>query len=129
MPLNPKWVVRSAWARQCRAHVTGGSQPREDRVTDQSAPPTPHSSVAAVVVLAAGAGTRMKSAKSKLLHEVAGRSLVSHAIRSGESIGPHQLVVVVGMLREQVEPHLAEVAPEVTIVPQSEDGYGTGHAV
>jgi len=98
-------------------------------VTDQSAPPTPHSSVAAVVVLAAGAGTRMRSAKSKLLHQVAGRSLVSHAIRSGESIAPHRMIVVVGMLRDQVEAHLAEVAPEVTVVGQSEDGYGTGHAM
>ena len=98
-------------------------------MTDRSATPMPDSSVAAVVVLAAGAGTRMKSAKSKLLHEVAGRSLVSHAIRSGESISPRELLVVVGMLREQVEPHLAEVAPEVTVVPQTDDGYGTGHAV
>ncbi|MFW6597325.1 bifunctional UDP-N-acetylglucosamine diphosphorylase/glucosamine-1-phosphate N-acetyltransferase GlmU [Propionibacteriaceae bacterium Y2011] len=94
-------------------------------MTEQSAEPR----VAAAIVLAAGSGTRMKSVKSKLLHEVAGRSLVSHAIRSGESIGPDRLVVVVGKLREQVEPHLAEVAPEVTIVPQTDDGYGTGHAM
>lgn len=98
-------------------------------MTDRSATPMPDSSVAAVVVLAAGAGTRMRSTKSKLLHQVAGRSLVSHAIRSGESIAPQHLLVVVGMLRDQVEAHLAEVAPEVTIVPQTDDGYGTGHAV
>ncbi|HIT74402.1 MAG TPA: bifunctional UDP-N-acetylglucosamine diphosphorylase/glucosamine-1-phosphate N-acetyltransferase GlmU [Candidatus Avipropionibacterium avicola] len=71
----------------------------------------------------------MKSATSKLLHTVAGRSLVSHAIRSGESVRPQRLVAVVGMLREQVEPHLAEVAPEVTTVPQTDDAYGTGHAM
>ena len=71
----------------------------------------------------------MRSATSKLLHRVAGRSLVSHAIRSGESVAPQRMVAVVGALREQVEGHLAEVAPEVMTVPQTEDGYGTGHAM
>ncbi len=85
--------------------------------------------VAAVVVLAAGAGTRMKSATSKLLHTVAGRSLVSHAIRSGEAVRPQRLVAVVGAMRDQVEDHLAEVAPEVHTVAQTDDAYGTGHAM
>ncbi|MDN5725760.1 MAG: bifunctional UDP-N-acetylglucosamine diphosphorylase/glucosamine-1-phosphate N-acetyltransferase GlmU [Propionibacteriales bacterium] len=71
----------------------------------------------------------MKSKLSKLLHEVAGRSLVSHAIRSAESISPEHLVAVVGAMRDQVEGHLAEVAPEVRTVRQTEDAYGTGHAV
>lgn len=101
---------------------------REPQVTEQETP-VPESRVAAVVVLAAGAGTRMRSATSKLLHRVAGRSLVSHAIRSGESVAPQRMVAVVGALREQVEGHLAEVAPEVMTVPQTEDGYGTGHAM
>lgn len=85
--------------------------------------------VAAVVVLAAGAGTRMRSATSKLLHTVAGRSLVSHAIRSGEAVRPQRLIAVVGAMRDQVEAHLSEVAPEVQIVAQTDDAYGTGHAM
>ncbi|MFX4273562.1 bifunctional UDP-N-acetylglucosamine diphosphorylase/glucosamine-1-phosphate N-acetyltransferase GlmU [Propionibacteriaceae bacterium Y1685] len=98
--------------------------------TSTPEPPTDSPpAVAAVIVLAAGSGTRMKSKVSKLLHEVAGRSLVSHAIRSAESISPEHLVAVVGAMREQVESHLAEVAPEVRTVPQTDDAYGTGHAV
>ena len=85
-------------------------------------------SVAAVVVLAAGAGTRMKSARSKLLHEVAGRSMVSHAIDAAEGVGPERLVVVVGHQREQVTAHLAEVAPNVIVAVQ-ENPHGTGDAV
>src|SRR5690606_33880839 len=79
--------------------------------------------------LAAGAGTRMRSATSKLLHTVAGRSLVSHAIRSGEAVRPQRMIAVVGAMRDQVEAHLGEVAPEVQIVAQTDDAYGTGHAM
>ena len=64
------------------------------------------SPVAAVVVLAAGGGTRMKSTKSKLLHEVAGKSMLSFAVSSAAALDPEHLVVVVGHLREQFEEHL-----------------------
>lgn len=85
-------------------------------------------SVAAVIVLAAGAGTRMKSSRSKLLHEVAGRSMLSHAIDAAEGVAPDRLVVVVGHQREQVSAHLAEVAPNVIVAIQ-ENPNGTGDAV
>ena len=52
--------------------------------------------VAGVVVLAAGAGTRMKSTTSKLLHQVAGRSMLSYAISAADALTPENLVVVVG---------------------------------
>lgn len=84
--------------------------------------------VAAVVVLAAGAGTRMKSSRSKVLHEVAGRSMLSWAVDAAEQVEPEHLVVVVGHQREQVEEHLAEVAPAVITAVQ-EQQKGTGHAV
>lgn len=86
------------------------------------------SSVAAVVVLAAGGGTRMRSNRSKLLHEVAGRSMLSYAVAAAEATEPENLVVVVGHRRDQVEAHLAEIAPQVTTAVQDEQ-LGTGHAV
>lgn len=84
--------------------------------------------VAAVVVLAAGAGTRMKSRRSKLLHEMAGRSLLSYAVDAANAVEPDRLVVVVGHQRDQVEAHLADIAPHVTIAVQ-ESPRGTGDAV
>lgn len=84
--------------------------------------------VAAVVVLAAGGGTRMKSAKSKLLHEVGGRSMLSYALDAASALEPEHLVVVVGHQREQVLAHLDEIAPGVTTAVQDQQN-GTGHAV
>ena len=84
--------------------------------------------VAAVVVLAAGAGTRMKSNRSKLLHEIAGRSLLSYAVDAANAVEPERLVVVVGHQREQVEAHLADIAPHATIAVQ-DSLRGTGDAV
>ena len=83
---------------------------------------------AAVVVLAAGEGTRMKSSTPKVLHEIGGRSLVGHAVAAAEALDPEHLVVVVGHGRERVAAHLAEVAPEVTTAVQDRQ-LGTGHAV
>ncbi|AXE39471.1 bifunctional UDP-N-acetylglucosamine diphosphorylase/glucosamine-1-phosphate N-acetyltransferase GlmU [Acidipropionibacterium virtanenii] len=86
------------------------------------------SGVSAVIVLAAGGGTRMKSQRSKLLHEVAGRPMLSWAVAAARGLHPDHLVVVVGHLRDQVEAHLAEDAPDVATAVQAEQ-KGTGHAV
>ncbi len=83
---------------------------------------------AAVVVLAAGEGTRMKSAVPKVLHELAGRSLVGHAVAAAGALDPEHLVVVVGHGREQVAAHLADIDPDIQVVVQDEQ-LGTGHAV
>ncbi|MFJ8083712.1 bifunctional UDP-N-acetylglucosamine diphosphorylase/glucosamine-1-phosphate N-acetyltransferase GlmU [Streptomyces sp. NPDC096205] len=83
---------------------------------------------AAVVVLAAGEGTRMKSATPKVLHEICGRSLVGHVLAAAGELEPQNLVVVVGHAREQVTAHLNSVAPEVRTAVQAEQN-GTGHAV
>ncbi|WAX79637.1 bifunctional UDP-N-acetylglucosamine diphosphorylase/glucosamine-1-phosphate N-acetyltransferase GlmU [Streptomyces sp. KMM 9044] len=83
---------------------------------------------AAVVVLAAGEGTRMKSATPKVLHDICGRSLVGHVLAASGELEPENLVVVVGHAREQVIAHLAEVAPDVRAAVQAEQN-GTGHAV
>ncbi len=84
--------------------------------------------VTAVVVLAAGASTRMKSTRSKLLHEVCGRSLISYAVTAASALEPEHLVVVVGHQREQVAEHVHEIAPWAIQAVQEEQ-LGTGHAV
>ena len=86
------------------------------------------SSVAAVILLAAGSGTRMKSRTSKLLHTLCGRSLLSWAVSAAEGVNPQKLVVVVGHQRDQVEAHLDEIAPAALHAVQDEP-LGTGHAV
>ena len=84
--------------------------------------------LAAVVVLAAGEGTRMKSSIPKVMHELAGRTLVGHAVAAASALQPDHLVVVVGHGREQVAEHLAATAPTATIAIQDRQ-LGTGHAV
>ena len=79
----------------------------------------------AVIILAAGQGTRMKSAKHKVLHPVAGRPMLLHLIASVGELGPERQVVVVGAGREQVE---QAVGSQVAIAVQ-EQQLGTGHAV
>lgn len=81
-----------------------------------------------VVILAAGEGTRMKSRTPKVLHPVAGRSLLGHVVEAASAVEPEHLVVVVGHGRDLVVAHLAEIAPWVVTVVQ-EQQHGTGHAV
>src|SRR3954468_4787707 len=78
--------------------------------------------------MAAGLGTRMKSAAPKVLHEIGGRSLVGHAVVTARALAPEHLVVVVGTGRELVEAHLAESEPGVRPAVQ-EQQLGTGDAV
>jgi bifunctional UDP-N-acetylglucosamine pyrophosphorylase/glucosamine-1-phosphate N-acetyltransferase len=82
----------------------------------------------AVIVLAAGGGTRMKSSLPKVLHTIAGRTMLDHVLAAAREIAPAELIVVVGHGREQVVRHLAENAPDVRPVAQDRQG-GTGHAV
>jgi bifunctional UDP-N-acetylglucosamine pyrophosphorylase/glucosamine-1-phosphate N-acetyltransferase len=83
----------------------------------------------AVVVLAAGEGTRMKSrATPKVLHGFAGRSLLGHVLAATAPLGAAHTVVVVGHRRDEVTAHLAEIAPDARAVVQEQQN-GTGHAV
>jgi bifunctional UDP-N-acetylglucosamine pyrophosphorylase/glucosamine-1-phosphate N-acetyltransferase len=70
----------------------------------------------------------MRSATPKVLHEIAGRSLIGHALRAARSLDPEHLVVVVGHGRDRVEEHLAEIDPAAKPVVQPSPN-GTGHAV
>ena len=80
-----------------------------------------------VIVLAAGEGTRMKSATPKVLHSVAGRSLLGHVLHAVNHLNPAELRIVVGSGREAVEAHIAQIAPKARTVFQEHRG-GTGHA-
>jgi bifunctional UDP-N-acetylglucosamine pyrophosphorylase/glucosamine-1-phosphate N-acetyltransferase len=90
--------------------------------------PVSETSPAAVVILAAGEGTRMKSRTPKVLHLLAGRSLLGHALATAEELAPRRLVVVVGHAREQVSAAALAAAPQAAIVVQDQQ-LGTGHAV
>ena len=81
-----------------------------------------------VVVLAAGEGKRMKSAKPKVLHPLLGRTLLGHVLNAASAARADRTIVVVGHRAEQVSAHLAEIAPASTPVLQAQQN-GTGHAV
>ncbi len=81
-----------------------------------------------VIVLAAGGGTRMKSKTMKVLHPVAGRSMVGHVLAAVQQVEPRRIVAVVGHQRDQVGPHIQELVPDALIAVQEEQ-QGTGHAV
>jgi bifunctional UDP-N-acetylglucosamine pyrophosphorylase/glucosamine-1-phosphate N-acetyltransferase len=83
---------------------------------------------AAVIVLAAGEGTRMRSATPKVLHELAGRSMLGHVVAACRALEPEHLIVVVGHGRDEVTAALAAFDPQATAVVQAEQN-GTGHAV
>jgi bifunctional UDP-N-acetylglucosamine pyrophosphorylase/glucosamine-1-phosphate N-acetyltransferase len=85
----------------------------------------------AVVVLAAGAGTRMRSDTPKVLHELGGRSMLSHALHAVADADPDHVVVVLGKDRERIQPvveaHAAQLGRSVEVAVQEEQ-LGTGHA-
>jgi bifunctional UDP-N-acetylglucosamine pyrophosphorylase/glucosamine-1-phosphate N-acetyltransferase len=82
---------------------------------------------AAVIVLAAGEGKRMKSATPKVLHRMCGRTLLGHVLAAIEPLQPERLLVVLGHERPMVEKFLAEAAPHAQVVVQEEQ-LGTGQA-
>jgi bifunctional UDP-N-acetylglucosamine pyrophosphorylase / glucosamine-1-phosphate N-acetyltransferase len=81
-----------------------------------------------VIVLAAGEGTRMKSARPKVLHAFAGRTMLGHVLASTAPLDATTTVVVVGHARDQVTAHLAQLDPSAIAAVQHEQ-RGTGHAV
>ncbi|HUL99382.1 MAG TPA: bifunctional UDP-N-acetylglucosamine diphosphorylase/glucosamine-1-phosphate N-acetyltransferase GlmU [Mycobacterium sp.] len=85
----------------------------------------------AVIVLAAGAGTRMHSDTPKVLHTLAGRSMLAHALHSVAKVGPQHLVVVLGHDRDKLSPAVGQLADELgrpIDVAVQEQQLGTGHA-
>jgi bifunctional UDP-N-acetylglucosamine pyrophosphorylase/glucosamine-1-phosphate N-acetyltransferase len=81
-----------------------------------------------VVIMAAGKGTRMKSALPKVLHKLAGRSLLQHVLQTSKKLGPARTVIITGHGAAAVEAAAATIAPEAAFVRQ-EPQLGTGHAI
>jgi bifunctional UDP-N-acetylglucosamine pyrophosphorylase/glucosamine-1-phosphate N-acetyltransferase len=87
---------------------------------------------AAVIVLAAGEGTRMRSSTPKVLHRIAGRSLLGHAVHAAAGLEPEHLVVVVGHGADRVRAELDVLSDELerpVVAAVQEKQLGTGHAV
>ena len=82
----------------------------------------------AAVILAAGKGTRMKSARHKVLHPLAGRPMIEHLLAALGDLAPERTVVVVGEGREQLEAALAGRAAFAVQDPQLGTGYAVQHA-
>lgn len=83
---------------------------------------------AAVIVLAAGQGTRMKSALPKVVHPLSGLSMIGHALRAAHGLDPQHLVAVVRHQRDVVAAEITRVLPGAIIADQDEIP-GTGRAV
>ncbi|MFG1223200.1 bifunctional UDP-N-acetylglucosamine diphosphorylase/glucosamine-1-phosphate N-acetyltransferase GlmU [Xanthobacter wiegelii] len=81
-----------------------------------------------VVVLAAGEGTRMKSRLPKVLHKVAGRSMLHHVLAATRAAGATRTAVVVGPGREDVAAEASRIVPDAQVFVQTER-LGTAHAV
>ena len=81
-----------------------------------------------IVVLAAGKGVRMRSATPKVLHAIAGRSMLGHVLATARSAGAARLALVVAPGMEAVRAEAAKVAPGIDIFEQATQA-GTGHAV
>lgn len=82
----------------------------------------------AAVILAAGKGTRMKSEKHKVLHEIASKPMLFHLMDTVKGLGCEQQVLIVGSGREQLENAIGNADYTAHFAVQ-EDQLGTGHAV
>src|SRR5215217_225002 len=94
-------------------------------MTDHQTSPRPLN----VLVMAAGLGTRMKSKRAKVLHELSGSPMIAHIVRAAQALEPQKILVIVGHQAEEVERAvLAEVGELAGFVIQ-EKQRGTGDAV
>jgi bifunctional UDP-N-acetylglucosamine pyrophosphorylase / glucosamine-1-phosphate N-acetyltransferase len=80
------------------------------------------------VVLAAGEGTRMRSARPKVLHAIAGCSLLAHVLRALRAAGGTRIAVVIGPDHEEAGAEATRIVPDAEVIVQSER-RGTAHAV
>lgn len=82
-----------------------------------------------VLILAAGLGTRMKSARAKVLHEIGGRPLITYVCRTAQSLGPEKIYVVVGHQGADVEKIVHNEMQDLAAFVVQTEQRGTGHAV
>ena len=89
----------------------------------------PDNNKLSVVVLAAGLGTRMKSRRAKVLHELGGLPLITHVVKTAESLDPQTILVVVGHQAEEVEKAVLDAVGELASFAVQAKQRGTGDAV
>lgn len=83
----------------------------------------------AVVIMAAGKGTRMKNPDiAKVMYEVAGKPMIEHVVNLGKLLKASRILVIVGWQRDTVVNYLSKVTPDVEFVDQLQQ-LGTGHAI
>ncbi|MBT6441985.1 MAG: NTP transferase domain-containing protein, partial [Alphaproteobacteria bacterium] len=82
----------------------------------------------AIVILAAGKGTRMNSRLPKVLHPVAGRALLHHVLATAADLKPARTAVVLGPDMDDVAAEVAAASPGAVVAVQA-DRLGTGHAL
>ena len=83
-----------------------------------------------IVIMAAGKGTRMKSARPKVLHKLAGRPMLAHVIGTTATLQAAQQIVITGHGAELVEPAMSQAFPQAPLsFVRQEPQLGTGHAV
>ncbi|MBU1305005.1 MAG: bifunctional UDP-N-acetylglucosamine diphosphorylase/glucosamine-1-phosphate N-acetyltransferase GlmU [Alphaproteobacteria bacterium] len=80
------------------------------------------------IILAAGEGTRMRSAVPKVLHAVGGLPMIGHVLRTAKAAGSSSIALVVGASSEQVQASAMSAVPDAIVAIQTER-LGTGHAV
>src|ERR1041384_4954344 len=81
-----------------------------------------------VLIMAAGLGTRMKSNRAKVLHELGGSPLIAHVTRTAKALDPQRIIVVVGHQAEEVERATVDAVGELASFVVQEKQLGTGHA-
>jgi bifunctional UDP-N-acetylglucosamine pyrophosphorylase/glucosamine-1-phosphate N-acetyltransferase len=82
-----------------------------------------------VLVMAAGLGTRMKSKRAKVLHELGGAPLIAHVVRAAQALDPKTILVVVGHQAEEVEQAVLDGVGELASFVVQAKQRGTGDAV
>src|SRR5262245_8974374 len=82
-----------------------------------------------VLVMAAGLGTRMKSQRAKVLHELGGAPLIAHVVRTAQALDPQTILVVVGHQAEEVKQAARAAVGELASFAVQAKQHGTGDAV
>lgn len=82
-----------------------------------------------VLIMAAGLGTRMKSRRAKVLHELGGSPMVAHVVRAAQALEPRSIIVIVGHQAEEVQQAVVAEAGELASFVVQEKQRGTGDAV
>src|SRR4029453_15160012 len=95
----------------------------------QPLPPRQPDQSLIVLILAAGLGTRKKSARAKVLHELDGLPLITHVCRTARSLGPEKIYVVVGHHAGEVERAVQREATDGIVFVKQTEQRGTGDAV